>query len=149
MGEAITKLAIEVVTYGSHKSAIQQVRYQVFQCEQQVSAEMEFDGKDETATHLLAMWDEVPGGTTRMRELGDRIAKIERVAVLSHYRGLGIGRRLMEVAIAHLRAQGMAEIKINAQTQAQSFYTKLGFQQRGEEFEEAGIPHVAMRLTLL
>lgn len=149
MGKAIAGLTIDVVTYTSHKSAIQQVRYQVFQCEQQVSAELEFDGKDETAMHLIAMLGGVPVGTTRMRELGDRLAKIERVAVLSHCRGLGIGRRLMEVAIAHLRAQGMAEIKINAQTQAQSFYTKLGFQPRGEEFEEAGIPHVEMRLTLL
>ncbi len=149
MGEAIAKLAINVVTYDSHRAAIEQVRCQVFQCEQQVSAEMEFDGKDETATHLVAMLDGVPVGTARMRDLGDRLAKVERVAVLARYRGLGIGRRLMDVAIAHLREQGMAEIKINAQIQARAFYDKLGFQQRGEEFEEAGIPHVEMRLALL
>ena len=90
----------------------------------------------------------IPVGTTRIRSLSDSLVKIERVAVLSQYRGLGIGRQLMDVAIAHIRHQGIFEIKINAQTHARKFYDKLGFEQQGDEFDEAGIPHIEMRLRL-
>lgn len=148
MNDVTSRLSIQVVTYAEQQQAIQSVRYQVFQIEQQVAPELEFDGEDEAATHLIAYWDETPIGTTRIRYLSDRLAKIERVAVLSSHRGLGIGRQLMEVAIAHLRDQGIPEIKINAQTHARPFYDKLGFVQRGDEFEEAGIPHIEMRLRV-
>ncbi|MEB3212024.1 MAG: GNAT family N-acetyltransferase [Leptolyngbyaceae bacterium] len=142
------ELVVSVVSYAECITAIQAVRYQVFQCEQQVAPELEFDGEDDAATHLIARFNHKPVGTARIRYLSDRLAKIERVAVLSDHRGLGIGRQLMDVAIAHIRNQGIPEIKINAQSHARAFYDKLGFQQRGDTFEEAGIPHIEMRLSL-
>ena len=148
MHEVTAKLTIEIVSYATHQADIQAVRYQVFQCEQQVAPELEFDGMDDTATHLMAYLDDIPVGTTRIRSLSDSLVKIERVAVLSQHRGLGIGRQLMDVAIAHIRHQGIFEIKINAQTHARKFYDKLGFEQQGDEFDEAGIPHIEMRLRL-
>jgi predicted GNAT family N-acyltransferase len=141
-------VVIEVVSYADYQPEIQAVRYQVFQCEQQVAPDLEFDGEDDAATHLIALLGEIPVGTARIRALGDRLVKVERVAVLSDYRGTGIGRRLMEAAIAHIRRQGIPEIKINAQTHARAFYDKLGFEQRGDIFDEAGIPHIEMRLRL-
>lgn len=145
---AQTNLSIQVVAYADAQADLQQVRYQVFQVEQQVAPDLEFDGEDEAATHLIAYWKGEPVGTARMRYLSDRLAKIERVAVLASHRGAGIGRQLMEVAIAHLHDQGIPEIKINAQTHARRFYERLGFEQRGDEFDEAGIPHIEMRLVL-
>lgn len=148
MRELGDHLTIDVVSYADRIDAIQEVRYHVFQCEQHVSADLEFDGKDESATHLIADFNGEPIGTTRIRYLSDRLAKIERVAVLSSYRGFGIGRRLMDVAIAHIRSQHIPEVKINAQTHARVFYDKLGFEQHGDLFDEAGIPHIEMRLHL-
>ena len=148
MHEVTAELTIEIVSYATHQADIQTVRYQVFQCEQQVAPELEFDGMDETATHLMAYLNNIPVGTTRIRSLSNTLVKIERVAVLSQHRGLGIGRQLMDMAIAHIRHQGIPEIKINAQTHARKFYDKLGFEQQGDEFDEAGIPHIEMRLKL-
>ncbi|MGF1497520.1 MAG: GNAT family N-acetyltransferase [Elainellaceae cyanobacterium] len=140
-------LTIRIVTYAEALTEIQAIRYAVFQVEQGVDPALEFDGQDETATHLMAYQAGTPIGTTRIRYLSDRLAKIERVAVLADYRGSGVGRRLMAVAIAHLRDRGIPDIKINAQIQVRNFYERLGFCQRGEVFNEAGIPHVEMWLS--
>ncbi|MEB3360153.1 MAG: GNAT family N-acetyltransferase [Synechococcales bacterium] len=139
-------LSIHIVTYAEALEVIQAIRSAVFQVEQGVDPALEFDGQDEAATHLVAYWAGTPIGTARIRFLGDRLAKIERVAVLADYRGCGIGRQIMEVAIAHLHNKGIPDIKINAQIQAQAFYERLGFRQRGDQFDEAGIPHVEMWL---
>ena len=63
-------------------SAIQSVRQAVFQAEQGVEPELDFDGKDETSEQIIAYIDGKPVGTARIRYLNDKIAKIERLAVL-------------------------------------------------------------------
>jgi predicted GNAT family N-acyltransferase len=145
----MSDLVIKVVSYTAEKPLIQAIRYQVFQVEQGVDSALEFDGQDEAAIHLLAHLDGEPVGTARIRLLSDQLAKIERVAVLSTCRGQGIGKRLMEEAIVFLNTKDIPEIKINAQLYVKDFYQKLGFEQQGEVFEEAGIPHIEMRLRSL
>lgn len=128
---------------------IQSVRYSVFQVEQGVSAELEFDGQDETATHFIALLDGKVVGTVRVRFLENNLAKIERLAVLQEARGSGTGRALMEKALAFLTDQDVSEVVIHAQAYLNGFYESLGFVPEGERFEEAGIPHVKMRKRLV
>jgi predicted GNAT family N-acyltransferase len=144
----MAKLEIQIIAYAEAEPEIQHIRTVVFQHEQQVARELEFDGQDATATHLIAYLDGSPVGTARIRYLSDSLAKIERVAVLSECRGMGIGKQIMKQAIAHIHQQGIPEIKINSQTRARLFYEKFGFLQQGDEFEEANIPHIEMRLNL-
>ncbi|MBD2090260.1 GNAT family N-acetyltransferase [Microcoleus sp. FACHB-1515] len=136
---------IQTVAYSEASPVIRAVRTQVFQVEQHIDPAVEVDGLDETAFHLLAIQDSKVIGTTRVRVLSDRIAKIERVAVLPDYRKRGFGKKLMETAIALVRDRQIPEVKLNAQVHARSFYEKLGFQQWSEEFQEAGILHIEMR----
>jgi predicted GNAT family N-acyltransferase len=128
--------------------AIQTIRYQVFQLEQGVSAELEFDGQDSAATHWLANWQGQPVGTARVRSLSATTVKIERVAVLRPFRGLGIGQMLMQAMLDWLTETGQTEARIHAQTAVQAFYERLGFAPEGEVFTEAGIPHVKMKMLL-
>jgi len=136
---------IKTVAYTEASPAIRAIRTQVFQLEQGVDPAIEVDGLDEVAYHLLAIQDDRVIGTTRVRLLNDRIAKIERVAVLADYRKRGFGKKLMETAIALVRDKKVPEVKLNAQVHARSFYEKLGFRQWSEEFQEAGISHIEMR----
>ncbi|MBD2056020.1 GNAT family N-acetyltransferase [Oculatella sp. FACHB-28] len=145
----MSNLVIRVVSHAAEKFLIQAIRYQVFQVEQGVDTVLEFDGQDEAAIHLLAHLNDEPVGTARIRLLSDQLAKIERVAVLSNCRGQGVGKRLMEEAIVFLNTKNIPEIKVNAQLYVKDFYQKLGFEQRGEVFEEAGILHIEMRLRSL
>jgi predicted GNAT family N-acyltransferase len=72
---------------------------------------------------------------------------ILQVAVLEKARGSGIGKSIMQAMLQHARTQYPALLpKLSAQTHAIAFYRKLGWQQFGGEFDDAGIPHVAMVL---
>ena len=124
------------------------IRYRVFQLEQGVDSELEFDGKDEAAEHLLAYLGDRPVGTARIRRLNDQTAKLERLAVLQEVRKLGIGKKIVQQAVEYLTEAAVTEIVIHAQQPVQAFYQRLGFLPEGEVFEEAGIPHVKMRKLL-
>ena len=125
------------------------IRRAVFVVEQGVSEALEIDGLDEQAEHLLALLDGEPVGTLRLRLLeGGRIAKIERVAVLEPARGGRVGHALVRDALERAAARHAREARLHAQTIAAAFYAPFGFVAYGPEFEEDGIPHVAMRLDL-
>jgi predicted GNAT family N-acyltransferase len=113
----------------------------VFCDEQGVSRMEEFDGLDETCRHFLASVEQLRVGTARMRSLETGETKIERVAVLKEYRGLGIGRMLMRQIMDQI---GAAPMVLNAQFHTKAFYKGLGFTAVGEVFDEAGIDHVKM-----
>lgn len=125
--------------------AIKRVRQAVFQAEQGVSPELDFDGKDESSQQIVAYLDAQPVGTARIRYLDEKIAKIERLAVLPTVRGQGLGKRIMEKALEIAATNNIQEVVIHAQQYVMGLHQKLGFEPEGEIFEEAGIPHVKMR----
>jgi predicted GNAT family N-acyltransferase len=140
----MNNLQIEQVNYSEAKLAIKAIRVQVFQEEQKVSEELEFDGLDETSIQLLAYLDSKPVGTARIRDVGKQTAKIERLAVLSEARGNGIGKKLMEAALEVAVSGDYQTVLIHAQEYIKELYLRLGFEQIGDTFEEANIPHVKM-----
>lgn len=120
----------------------------VFIEEQGVSEADEVDDKDDEAIHLLATLDGRAVGSARFLLSGDT-GKIGRVCVLAEARGNGIGAALIRAAVAALRDQpGITRAKLGAQTHAIGFYEKLGFAAYGPEYDDAGIPHRDMVLSL-
>ena len=137
-------IAIKTVSYQDWIVPIKEIRTAVFQQEQGVSAELEFDGLDAIATHFLAYVQGKAVGTARIREIDRDTAKIERLAVLSGYRQQGIGKRLMESALCTIAHQNKSTAIVHAQAYIAHLYQQLGFSIVGDEFTEAGIPHVKM-----
>jgi predicted GNAT family N-acyltransferase len=137
-----------VVQTEEDRSACYAIRRQVFVEEKGVAQEIEMDELDAVATHFL-LRDENGGplATARLIEK-EGVAKIGRVAVLREARGTGIGTAIMREAIGHAAALGYREVVLHSVTDVAPFYERLGFVAHGEEFEEAGIPHVRMRLSL-
>lgn len=74
---------------------------------------------------------------------GDR-AHVRQVVVEPDWRGIGVGALLMELIEKRLAARRFQEIYLHARESAEGFYHRLGYVDRGERFEEVGIPHVAM-----
>jgi len=133
------------------------VRRAVFVDEQGVDEDIEYDDHDEPgadATHFVAYTEGEPVGAARLRPAdgtdptpasdGGPPGKAERVAVAADSRGEGWGRRLMNAVEARARETGFDRVTLHAQTHVRGFYERLGYEAHGEEFEEAGIPHVAM-----
>lgn len=121
------------------------IRIAVFQMEQGIAQEVDFDGEDDKTTHIVVYDGQTPLGTGRIRSLPEEGRfKIERIAVLESARGLGVGREIMNGIHAHLQEIGAIEATLDSQSHASGFYEKLGYVQVGKEFQEAGIPHVVM-----
>ena len=50
--------------------------------------------------------------------------------------------------IAEAGRRGMRRLALSAQTHALGFYAGFGFEPEGEVYEEAGLPHQAMRRVI-
>jgi len=133
-----------ICDYKSHTEDICAIRYEVFVDEQNVPEELEIDGLDGEAKHVLAFVNGVPIGTGRVLIDGH----IGRVAVLKNYRGHGIGKLIMKELIKWAQDKSLEKVWLSSQWHAHSFYIDLGFVCVGEIYIEAGIDHIKMYRTL-
>ena len=121
------------------------VRRVVFIEEQNVPETLEWDDADESAEHVLATdRDGAAIGTGRLKQ----DCSIGRMAVLKSWRGRGVGKALLGALLEIARAKGCDVVKLHAQTHAIDFYAKLGFVATDGVFDEAGMPHRLMTLSL-
>ncbi len=121
------------------------LRTAVFVEEQRIPAEMEWDAADAECIHAVAYNRlGLPLATGRLLQHVPGVAKIGRMAVDQAVRGGGVGRAVLDALMQAARSRGDREVLLHAQTSAAPFYAKAGFVPRGEEFEEAGIPHLEM-----
>ena len=124
------------------------IRQKVFIQEQGVPEDMELDGLDPAATHVLAYEGRLCVGTGRLVTLDSHHAQIGRMAVLSDFRNRGIGKAILGHLIALAKEEGVLSLTLHSQVSAIPFYAKLGFIADGPIYEEAGIPHRNMMLLL-
>jgi predicted GNAT family N-acyltransferase len=123
------------------------VRRIVFVDEQQVPEEEEIDQHESEAVHFVLYQDEKAAGAGRFRVL-DGIGKVERICVLKECRKTGAGVAIMNKIEEHAKDRGITALKLNAQTHAIPFYSRLGYETVSEEFLDAGIPHKTMKKNI-
>lgn len=123
---------------------IKPIRKAVFIDEQHVPVELEWDGLDAECTQLLAFVGDNAVGTARMTPGG----KIGRMAVLSEWRGRGVGSQLLTRLVNVARAAQLPKVILDAQIEAIPFYSRFGFEVTSGPFLDAGIKHQKMQLTL-
>ncbi len=132
-----------LTTWEADRPVLERIRRAVFIEEQHLAESDEWDADDPVSVHALATLNRDPVGTGRLNPAG----KIGRIAVFAGLRGRGVGalilRRLLEEALR----RGIREPYLHAQVQALPFYEKHGFACEGDEFDEAGILHIRMRLA--
>lgn len=121
------------------------IRKEVFVKEQNISEEEEFDEFDAQALHLIVYVDEQPAATGRIWHDG-RAFHIGRLAVLKQFRGQKIGDLALRLLLYKTFSSGAQVVEISAQTYIVPLYKKFGFKEYGEEYIEAGIPHIAMKV---
>lgn len=126
------------------------IRFTVFCNEQGVEKSHEIDEYDATnmAKHLALYKDGKAVATSRFFKESDDVWHAGRIAVLKEYRGMGLGRIVLEYAESEMKKLGAKAITISAQTQAQGFYESLGYKAYGDIYPEENIPHIAMKKEL-
>lgn len=131
--------------------AILRLRSEVFVVEQNCVFQ-DMDNKDQLCYHLMG-WQNVPDQSpkliayTRLVPPGVSydFPSIGRVVTSPATRGSGMGKLLMEKSIEELENLfGKRPIKIGAQLYLKAFYESLGFEQRGDIYDEDGIDHIEM-----
>lgn len=140
------RLAWSGGTWDALRDPASAVRRAVFVEEMKVPEPVDFDGTDEDSQHLVVRLDGRPVGTGRIRPVE---ARIGRVAVLSGYRGLGLGRAIVLRLVREAIRRELRRVCLHAQEHAVGFYEALGFVPEGVAFDEADIPHRFMRRDLV
>jgi ElaA protein len=124
--------------------ALLRLRADVFVVEQGC-AYPDLDGRDlEPGTvHCWLDRDGAPAAYLRVLAEPDGAVRIGRVCTARDQRGNGFADRLVRAALADFAGR---DCVLDAQSYLVAFYTRLGFTQTGDEYDdEDGIPHVPMR----
>jgi YbgC/YbaW family acyl-CoA thioester hydrolase len=144
-----TMVEVRTGGWGELGEAARRLRTEVFVQEQRIPAELEWDEADAKAIHVVAfnrLGQAVATG--RLLEQQPGVARIGRMAVDRTLRGSGVGRQVLQALLAAAGARGDREAVLHAQRSAAGFYRGMGFDARGAEFDEAGIPHIEMARPL-
>jgi predicted GNAT family N-acyltransferase len=70
------------------------------------------------------------------------------MAVKRVLRGSGQGAAVLLALLKEATRRGDKELALHAQTSAQGFYERLGFKARGDVFDEVGLTHIEMFISL-
>jgi len=137
---------VKPVYWTATQKTLRAIRNTVFVEEQGVPVDLEWDGLDEHAFHVVAYAaDGTAIGTGRL--LQD--AHIGRMSVLKEWRRQRVGTALLDMLLVLANKMGYDEVRLHAQTRVLDFYLRKGFAVEGQEFMEAGIPHFAMVRTTI
>lgn len=127
--------------------AMLRLRSDVFVVEQHCIF-LDADNNDQKAYHVFGYINEELIATTRLFDkdiVYQGYQSIGRVANTAKYRGMGIGKKLMQYSIAQCEQLfGKGPIKIGAQLYLKKFYNDLGFVQAGDIYLEDEIDHIPM-----
>jgi len=142
-------VAVEVGDWATLGADAGAIRKTVFVDEQGIPADLEWDAADATCVHALARNRlGLALATGRLLPYQPGVAKIGRMAVLASQRGSRVGRQVLDALMGAAKARGDASALLHAQASAAPFYLRAGYSVEGDPFEEAGIPHLAMRKML-
>lgn len=122
--------------------ALLRLRVDVFVVEQECPYP-ELDGRDLRADTVHLWWPASGPVRAYLRLLREPSGwRIGRVCTAAEARGKGLAARLMAAAMERV---GDADVVLDAQTYAQEFYARFGFEPEGAPFDEEGIEHITMR----
>lgn len=138
--------SVSLVSWHDGEPLLKSVREAVFIREQGIPAELEWDGLDEDCRHALVLSTHGEAiGCGRIQADGH----IGRIAVLPKWRKQKVGTAIMEALLDYARTHDYPQVDVDAQTYAVPFYRSFEFNEEGDVFLDAGLPHVKMRLKLL
>lgn len=145
-----SRARIVQATTEAELAAVRAIRRRVFVHEQRMVTDAHHDPDDRRSLHALALAGAVdswcPVGTGRLTlDFGDNgEALIAWVATLPEARQGGIGTAIMRFLLDAADAAGAPVVALAAQTHAERFYRRLGFQPAGRRYLVEGVEHTWM-----
>ncbi len=107
------------------------IRRQVFVVEQEIPAELDDDGEDGDAIHVLARVDGRAVATGRAVVSDEGIATLARIAVLPEMRGRNLGKKVVTALESAVADAGAHTAMLHPHEHLEAFYQSLGYQTVG------------------
>ena len=140
---------IHVTTWDKAETVITELLDTVFVKEQGIDRSIIFDSFHRNSVQVYAT--NLIGyvvSTGRLLPTNNGIGKIERIAVSQVLRGSGLGKQILGTLITAAKSRGDHQVLLNAGISAVGFYKKLGFNDDGTSFTEAGFEHISMSMSI-
>lgn len=125
-------------------------RYEIFACEQKIFCENDFDDIDKNCYHVFAKENDTVIAYCRIipkeySSYGE--VSIGRVLVLKEHRRKNLARQMVYTCIDFVQNMLNEEhIILSAQEYIKDLYLSCGFVEISDVYDDAGIPHVKMKL---
>lgn len=120
-------LKILIVRSDEEYAQAMSVRKKVFCDEHKISPEKEFDGNDHSATHILALYNNIPIGTMRIRYFNGFV-KMERMCVLPEYRKTQASEQIMQKGMSFAAQKGYEIVHGVCKKELLARWQKNGFE---------------------
>jgi len=138
-------ITIREVSTAEELEQAQEIRARVFEDEQGFPHELNVDGADQAASHVLALDEGVPVATARLTIVGAGQGKIARIAVLPSHRGMGLGKQLVRELEALGRRDGLNTFCMEPHAHLEGFYQALGYETVAGSLDLARHPLIRMK----
>ena len=142
MKEAIT---IRKVSTAEELQQAHEIRVRVFEEEQGFPHEVNIDGVDQRASHVLVLDGEVPVATARLTIVAEGQGMIARIAVLPSHRGMGLGKHLVQELETLGRRDGLHTLCLEPHAHLEDFYKALGYEKVAGSMDLAGHRLIRMK----
>ncbi len=126
--ETVGNISIKEVSTAEDLEQAQEIRVKVLESEQGFPHDVNVDGLDQSADHVLILDDGVPVATARLTVTDSREGKIARIAVLGSHRRIGLGRRLIRALEGAAKARGLHKIHLEPHAHLEPFFRALGYE---------------------
>ena len=144
----MSKFEIRPIQNEAEKEAMYYQRWLVLRSPINLERGTEKDKYDDSALHLIAVYDRQVIASARLRELSTELGSIAYVAVLPEFQYMGVGTALMTKFIQISTEKHLKFLRVMTRINACKFYQRLGFLETGQPFDFLGIPHKFMYFNL-
>ena len=120
-------LRVDQITSADDVAIAFLIRNEVFCCEQKIPAQLDQDGLDQEAFHVLAYSNDRPVATGRLVVGHNGQGFAARIAVLRDYRGRGVGRLVVRKLEELAEDMGVRSLELHPHYYLEKFYSELGY----------------------
>ncbi len=129
---------IKVVKSLEDQALARAIRHQIFVNEQGIPADIEEDGLNESAIHVLLSVKDKAIGTARMCLTDNNEGEIARVAIITEFRGRGYAGLLLEELELLAARKKLKRVFLHPHHYLERFYADRGYELVGGETTSAG-----------
>ena len=127
-------------------SIIENIRKKVFTDELNIPESELFDEYDANCEHYILFDGKQAVGSIRFLKKSKNEIKLERMAILSEFRGKTYGKFAILQLAEYYRMAGYSKMILDSILIVKDFYKKCGFIEEGKIFQRVGIDHIRMSL---